>query len=462
MKESRYNIWLSKYNRWYVYNGLSGALVELSDSEYSNLMNLLGGETPLTVTDYGLTGLLPDLQRAKVVLDDECDELEILTARYSGAASDNSSLGLTLVPNLGCNFDCPYCFEDKHPSLMSDEVQAAIVALVEARMAKASRLVVCWFGGEPLMGTSVLFALSDRFMDICEMRDARYSASIVTNGYLLNKKMCIELAARKVSHAQITLDGPPDVHNRMRPTVGGRGTFERIMENLGIATGYFDVSVRVNVDADNVHCTGELLQILHDRGLAGKCRVYMGQLMGITENDGAPSASYSPRLLTRAEFARESVTFNRTARSLGFAPAALPRPTAVPCTAIRSNDLVIGSEGELYKCYESIGNGNEIIGNILDVTHINGREQKWLSYTPFDNEECRSCVALPGCMGGCANHAMDRQLYPNRCGTFRHSYKEQISDRIDLSLGVPVETGYPIAPSSPSRRLLPLEVVNRK
>jgi uncharacterized protein len=93
---------------------------------------------------------------------------------------------------------------------------------------------------------------------------------------------------------------------------------------------------------------------------------------------------------------------------------------------VRANELVVGSKGEVYKCWESVGNPQEVIGHIRDYENPNGRLEKWLKYDPLANSECRSCIALPVCMGGCARHAMDVLQYDNRCGTFRHNYRDKV------------------------------------
>jgi len=87
---------------------------------------------------------------------------------------------------------------------------------------------------------------------------------------------------------------------------------------------------------------------------------------------------------------------------------------------------VVGSKGELYKCWNSVGNRLEVIGDIREYENPNGRLHKWLKYTPFANAECRDCIALPVCMGGCAHHAMNPIQYENRCGTFRHMHHERV------------------------------------
>jgi hypothetical protein len=36
-------------------------------------------------------------------------------------------------------------------------------------------------------------------------------------------------------------------------------------------------------------------------------------------------------------------------------------------------------------------------------------------------------------MGGCAHHAFEELQYENRCGSFRHTYREQVADFIDFA-----------------------------
>jgi len=106
------------------------------------------------------------------------------------------------------------------------------------------------------------------------------------------------------------------------------------------------------------------------------------------------------------------------------------RPAATPCTAVREHELVVGSRGELFKCWYDVGNPGESIGTIHDLDARNSRLAKWLLYDPFSDPDCTTCIALPGCMGGCAAHALvgDRD---SRCGTFRHSYREQVARYVE-------------------------------
>jgi uncharacterized protein len=415
-------VWVKRGEDAYVFNGVTGALLRLSVADRHAFERLLDGDP-----DSGCPPkLLEELARGRMLISDSRDELGTLQKLYEHSRADTSHFALTIVTSLGCNFDCPYCFEAKHPSVLSPEVEEAVLAVLDDQLPRISSFQVTWFGGEPLVGKKPLLSLSDAFLARCERAGVAYSAGIVTNGYLLTEETCAQLRDRRVTDAQVTIDGPPDVHDRMRPLAGGGGTFWQVVKNLHHAVEYLTVSVRVNIDTQNFGRAEELLQILAAEGLAGKVAVNAAQLVAGGDDPLAPSASYAPRCFTNAEFARAELEFTHLAARYGFALPSLPRPTGAPCTAVRANELVVGSKGELYKCWDNVGNRMEVVGDIRDYRTPNGRLQKWLKYDPFADAECRSCIALPVCMGGCAHHAMNLLQYENRCGTFRHTYREQV------------------------------------
>lgn len=427
MKESKYNIWLQKHDSHYVYNGVSGALLSVSEENRSELLSYLAGDQNHSVTN----AQLADYLNGSMVIADDFDEVAALEAHYVGSRHQTEHLGLTILSSLGCNFDCPYCFELKKPSVMHEDVQDSVVAMVKDKLDSIRSLSVEWFGGEPLVGRKAVYRLSRQLMDLCASADVKYSASMVTNGYLLDQETCEQLSLCAVKDMQISLDGPPHIHDVMRPLRDGGSTFARIVENLHHAVGKFNIIIRINVDKTNILHAEELLQILHREGFSGKLAVYIGQLTGVNDGVPSPSTSYGSRCMSRQMFSAEELKFTGLAAKYGFAKASLPRPKGAPCTAVRVSDLIIGSEGELYKCYESAGTPGEVIGNMKDYRTLNSNVRKWLDYSPFRNSECLNCIALPVCMGGCPHHAFDLQLYNDRCGTFRHNHRERIGNYID-------------------------------
>lgn len=437
MKESRYNVWVERNGESFVYNGVSGALLRMSAQNRVAMNRFLGGEP-----DSGCpSSLLSDLVRGQMVLADDVDELAFLAGKYNASQVRTDAMALTLVTSLGCNFACPYCFEDKHPSIMNREVQDSIFNLVldKARLLRSLRIT--WFGGEPLVGKRVIWDLSNRFIPYCAESKINYSADIVTNGFLLDEETCVQLKDCKVQMAQVSIDGPPDIHDRMRPTADGKSTFWKIVQNLHHAVEYLRINIRINTDRGNAPRVEELLQILAKEGFAGKLSVYMGKITGVNDGSAAPSSSYKG-CFRPADFAETEFLFQQLAKEYGFTSFNLPRAKGAPCTAVRENEYVVGSEGELYKCFDSVGNANDVFGNIRDYNNVNSRVNKWLAYTPFTNRECRHCVALPVCMGGCAHHSFDLNLYDQRCGTFRFTHHQQVLRYVDSFLDKKTRTPF--------------------
>ncbi len=333
------------------------------------------------------------------------------------------------MTSLGCNFDCPYCFQVKPRAILDDETVGLLVEVLEAQLPTIRQFHVTWFGGEPLLATDRIYHLSDAFIERCDAADVAYAANIVTNGYLLTPEVAQRLRECRVEEAQITLDGPAETHDLMRPLRNGRGTFDVILDNVVACADLIPISIRVNLDTANAAHYERLLDQLVERGLAGRITVHPGQIVAYDEGIGAPSETYRPTCFTLPQYASVEREFLAAARRRGLASAQLPQPVSTPCTAVRVNELVVGASGELYKCWDSVGNHQEVVGHLRSWQDPDDRALKWLRYDPFADEDCRSCIALPGCMGGCAHHQL---IDPgdSKCSTFRLTYREQVEEYV--------------------------------
>lgn len=445
MKFSRYNVTAHIDEMVGLFAGMSGEFVTMTADEWRGVETFVAEDH----NGHGYEDRLAELVRMRALYPSGANEIDELRTRYDRSRHQSGTLGYTVVTSLGCNFDCPYCFESKKPSLLKAGVADALVDLLRDSLPTINALSVTWMGGEPLVGKAQLLDLSDRFIEICKANDKAYQASIITNGWYLDADTATALVARNVTSAQVTIDGPPDVHNTARPHRNGGGTFDRIVANLQASADIIDIAVRINVDTSNLHRLEELLGLLADAGLSGRVSVGLGRVTDAVSDATAPLASYTTSCLTAPEFSDAELAFHALAAQYGFATPGAPRIVHTPCTAVRKSEIVVGADGEMWKCWDDIGNQDQALGSVFDYSVTNEKLAQWIEYHPADDPQCSSCVAMPVCMGGCAHHHFNSEDPEARCGAFRHNHQARIDGLLRKTMGLaPITT--------PMRRCHPL------
>ena len=425
MKLSKYNRFIHRDGKVLAFNCISCGFAELDIPAFEALRSL-NSEVSSSGYNAELDNMLPELQRGRFVIDDEVDEVDSLKVMYNHSKYDTSTLGLTIAPTLACNFRCVYCYEGElEPVVMNAEVQQAIVQLVSRHIKNLRGLGICWYGGEPLLATDVIYNLSDKLIDLCAENDCRYDdASIITNGWFLSREIAERLQECKISRVQVTLDGPPEIHDARRPLKSGKGTFERILDNIAAVADILTVIIRINTDATNLDHILALYELLHERNLLGKVHPYLGQVSAHTE----ACADIEPNCLDTQSFSKTELEIYEKLRSRGFSISPpYPRFLSVFCGASRSQSYVIDPLGNTYKCWHHIGNEQETVGNLTDDSNQpfqNPRFVKWMALDPFDISECRECEYLPLCSGGCPEyyyHGRHTQSGEPNCVSWRYS-----------------------------------------
>ena len=345
------------------------------------------------------------------------DERAALEMMGRGACAAPRSVGLTICPTMGCNFDCPYCFEDHYAGKMTAEVQDDIVALAE-RMIDASNakdLSVTWFGGESLLAPDVIEALTARLQALIEERGGTYHAGIITNGYLITQEIADMLGRCKVTSAQITIDGLGATHDATRHLAGGGPTFDRIVSNLRDLKLPFSVDVRHNVHEGN-------------RGEIDDLKAFVEKLAEESGNE----INYYPAPVAASETADErgeqvGLLCGSDASEVSVRQEAyrFTRGKGHYCGAHSIWGVGIDERGNLQKCWEAVDKPHISFGTAHDwdpsdplATASNPDNLTMYLNTacPVPDDECRECVWLPLCSGGCPH----KRLFSGRaCVAFK-------------------------------------------
>ncbi len=335
------------------------------------------------------------------LVDDAADEIGYLRAQHLRARADSGHLSLTILPTLACNFSCVYCYQAKRAESMSPEVEDALIEYVGRGIEGRKSLFITWFGGEPLLRPDLIERLSRRFIGMCERHGASYGAHIVTNGYLMDGAAAKRLAGLRITEAQVTLDGPAAVHDRRRPLADGRGTFRKILSNLKAAAPVLEIQVRMNVDDDNRSSIPGLLDRLVKEGLQDRLGFYLGQTYPYTPvcQDVAGSC------LRDDEFSLLELETALDMSERGFGSYRSPRSRDRYCMADGASAFAVTPSGGLTKCWNDVASPADEVGHLLKgPTRAMARTAaKWEKRDPFALE-CRSCLALPICMGGCPHN----------------------------------------------------------
>lgn len=429
--QSRYSITVPlKNGRALAYNSLSGGLA-LWEADENALYDCVGEGAP--VDEYHSTIL--ELAKGGYIVRDDVDELAAIEQQYKAHRYDQNTMILTIAPTLACNFGCDYCFQgqDKAKEAMSQQVQDAIVGLVQRVAPRIKHLHVAWYGGEPLVKVNIIEALSDRLIPLCDSKKIKYDAMIVTNGYKLNAEVARSLYVRRVKTVQITLDGMPDYHDTRRVLLSGKGTFEKITDNIRewIDEVPLSVSVRVNIDSRNAVDIHNLIDYMSEIGLARKknLQMYFAPIEAMTEG----CHNIVDVTMSKMDYGQLETELYRHGFEAGVTSLPYPPRFRGTCAAVRPKGFVIVPNGDIHKCWDTVSWPERKVGTIFNLDALNTDERvlNWLRWTPFENDTCRNCKILPNCAGACAYkfvHAQDTRgeaaVLP--CPSWKYNIKEKL------------------------------------
>ena len=263
---SRYNLIMPmKENPEFPYaimNSLSGGFDLVKAQEFDKLQRVKRGDA---IDDNEFIQYLTE--RGYLYPDEEAEKTR-LNARWPefAEALQETAPQVLLVPTYGCNLACTYCYQSgikQKSQLMTREIADAFFDHLKVQFPNQKPFITL-FGGEALNGS----ARQKEIIDYIVKKAAQdgYAITAVTNGYDLMSYLDI-LQQATVKEIQITLDGPQEVHDQRRHTIGGQGTYTKIM--LGVEEAVrrgIPINLRAVMDKSNFEELVILAEDLDSRG----------------------------------------------------------------------------------------------------------------------------------------------------------------------------------------------------
>jgi uncharacterized protein len=382
------------------------------------------------------------------VVESRDADRQALDAYFDTIKHDASQLRLTVLTTLQCNFACDYCFQGDHDEhnrqghKMSLETAAQVVARAERQLdeLKPERLLLTFFGGEPLLNLPVVYYLAEHVHAAATARGVRFAIAIITNGLLLTPEVVDRLLPYGLTAAKVTLDGDQAAHDRKRPLRGGQGTFDKIVNNVRLVADKIQVSIGGNFDADNADSYPALLDYLADQPFASKItKVNFKPVVGGAATSAAPLAAKPSKvngIIPLTPVSANGAPLGGTCMSVAGAANAsgkTPKTTSAcdtchfvdekmgflreetkkrgfptidgvhmgPCELHRKHAETIGPDGALYACPGFTGEPTLATGHIAAApTPLQARAAE-----QFDRigawRKCGDCSFIPVCAGGC-------------------------------------------------------------
>ena len=294
---------------------------------------------------------------------------------------------------------------------LADALSAVELLVGEAE--PGERLNLAFLGGEPLVNRPTLRTAARRARELAETRGATVNYSITTNGTLLT-----EDDARFFEEfgfaVTISLDGPREVHDALRPYKGGAGSFDAIMRRAAPLLRLqhkMQVSARVTVTPTNL----SLRRTLDTFVAAGFHSVGFSPMLSSPAGQGElQSGDLELMLGEMIDCGREYERRSRLGERYPFANMVnamreIHRGThrPYPCGA-GAGYLGVSADGELSACHRFVGDEDGAMGSLAEGVDRT-RQAQWLTERHVHRQEpCRSCWARYLCGGGCHHEVLRR------------------------------------------------------
>jgi uncharacterized protein len=413
-RSSRYNFCVPIGEDSVLYNACSGASVRVAGSDARDLARLLCGP-PRSISAAAIPRTLSaTLRRGGFLVEQTFDELGAIRERYREARG-RTPMVLTLTTTQDCNLGCYYCYEERSRDALDESNVSEVVGWTRERLAASGKdsLHVDWYGGEPLLNIDFIEAASVALQALCEETGVSYSASVISNGTCWPDDVAGFIRRHRIRQAQISFDGLKANHDKRRRYRRGRApdptasSFEQAVAVVDKMLDVVRVDLRFNADHGNQGDLEGFIDFCRDRGWFDRpfpCIFQLARISDFSERAAFLSRTKLPeeefeglRERARHMVPHEAMLDETTTRSL------YPLPRTSVCAALAEDSIVVGADGNQYRCGLQVGEKNRpvaIRGAGGQMTP--GRDADW--WTEFDptvQPNCSRCSFLPICWGGC-------------------------------------------------------------
>lgn len=325
----------------------------------------------------------------------------------------DDALRLIVVTTMACNFRCVYCYENHDSPLSIDDAFASnllhAIADYKARYG-FKRLIIEWYGGEPLLLYDRLVAFIGELNRWCEQNEVVCQYTATTNGYYLTRERYEHLCSLGFVRFQVTVDGFRETHNKLRASLQkGEDTWSVIIGNLRdikASAGEANILLRANYNFELLSYLESYAAFLYENFNSEKFSIFFYPIKRWGGEGDADIEILDDSLLLSASSVILKAMSDAHLRS-GFYINALNLFSQI-CYAGDARSFFINVNGDIQKCSLTPNPENRyaVIGSIAEGRFDFNEAYNFMFCTPdfklMYEKGCPDCAYLPLCYGlGC-------------------------------------------------------------
>lgn len=327
-------------------------------------------------------------------------------------ASDTVVKALCLHMAHDCNLRCGYCFADSgayggERGLMTEAVgKAAIDFLIQAS-GNRRHIEVDFFGGEPLLNRKICMDLNTYGKEAAKAAGKELKCTLTTNGILLDDATIKWLNDNDID-AVLSLDGRPEVHDRMRPFADGKPSYDRVVkpfQTLAESRGHRSYYLRGTYTHFNTDFAQDVMHMADDLGFK---ELSMEPVVAPAEAPYALTEADKPVLLENYDsLARHYLARANAGEGYRFFHFNIDLDGG-PCLPKRLSGcgaghdyMAVSPEGDLYPCHQFVGDPAYKLGDVFSGIQKPEIGQAFKEADVRAKPTCMACWARFFCSGGC-------------------------------------------------------------
>lgn len=330
---------------------------------------------------------------------------------YADTAVESPIKALCLHIAHDCNLRCKYCFASTGDfgtgrKLMPLETGKAAIDFLLAKSVGRQNLEVDFFGGEPLMNFEVVKEIVNYARSKEDEYEKKFRFTITTNGMLLTDDK-IDFINKEMSNVVLSIDGRPEVNDKMRVRADGSGSYNKITEGykrLVEKRGDKEYYVRGTYTKYNLDFSEDVIhlynigfnQISVEPVIEDKSHSY-----AITEDDLEQIYNEYDKLadkITEIKKNNGKINFFHFMIDLDQGPCVIKRLRG--CGS--GNEYVaVTPDGDIYPCHQFVGHEEYKMGNLYNNTFNQDIKKEFAGCHVYSKTSCRDCWAKFYCSGGC-------------------------------------------------------------